>query len=88
MNVAGLEPAPPHMPMYDKPQSQSSLYTPAHCKGMSLFTGLKNWLTFLLGLNIVFMEALLKMLPTLSVTPFKYGRSCGCLSTVDKPIIT
>ena len=64
-----------HRPMYDKSQSQSSLYTPAHCNGILLFTGFKNWLTFLLGLNMVFMEALLKMLPMLSVTPFIYGRS-------------
>ena len=43
-------------PMYDKPHSQSSLYTPVHCKGILLFTGLKNWLTFLLGLNIVLIN--------------------------------
>ena len=37
--------------------------------------------TFMLDLNIVLMEAFLKMLPILSVTLFTYGRSPGCLST-------
>lgn len=63
-------------PMYDKPQSQSSVYTPAYYKGMLLSVGLMNSIIFLCGLYIILMETFFKMLHTLSVTTLTYVVMC------------
>lgn len=70
-------------PMYDKPQSESSLFKPACCKGMVLLIGLKNGLTFLYDLYIVLIKNLLQDVAYCISYSLHMRNMAGCCSTVS-----